>query len=87
MIVQGLEFDKTCSACPEQYDVYKDGKQVAYLRLRHGTFTVRCPDVGGKIVYTSCPEGDGLFEDHERDEFLDAAATEINEWLKCQPTT
>lgn len=35
----GLEI-KGGGACPEQYDVFKDGQQVAYYRLRHGEFTV-----------------------------------------------
>ena len=31
MFYQGLEFKLTCSACPEQYDVYLDNKQVGYV--------------------------------------------------------
>ena len=41
----------TCSACPEQYDVYKGANQVGYLRLRHGSFRAEYPDCGGKEVY------------------------------------
>ena len=37
--VKGLIFDKTTDCCPEQYDVYKTGKQIAYVRLRHGLLT------------------------------------------------
>lgn len=44
-------FNKTCEAWPEQYDVYKDGKQIAYIRLRLGNLTVRVPDVDGKLIY------------------------------------
>ena len=32
--------EMTCFACPEQYDVFLDGEQVGYLRLKHGVF--RC---------------------------------------------
>ena len=40
MIIKGLNFKKTCDACPEQYDVFKDEKQVGYVRLRWGNLTV-----------------------------------------------
>ncbi len=44
-------FYKTCEAWPEQYDVYKDGKQIAYIRLRLENLTVRVPDVDGELIY------------------------------------
>ena len=49
--IKGYLFHKTCEAWPEQYDVYKGKKQVAYIRLRMGRLTVRVPDVSGKVVY------------------------------------
>lgn len=40
-----LKFVKTCSACPEQYDVFdSDGNEVGYVRLRHGFFRVASAD-------------------------------------------
>ena len=42
-----LKLVLTCGACPEQYDAFDGERQVGYLRLRHGHFTVTCPDVGG----------------------------------------
>lgn len=44
-------FHKTCEAWPEQYDVYRGSKQVAYIRLRMGRLSVSVPDVGGEVVY------------------------------------
>ena len=38
-----LKFEETSSACPEQYDVFKGGKQVGYIRLRHGVLSCRYP--------------------------------------------
>lgn len=71
----------TCDLCPEQYDaVNKDGKTIGYLRLRHGYFTVECPDVGGKVVYDGYPDGDGCFEEYERDAFLESAKEAIAEY-------
>lgn len=43
--IMGLTFHKTCDMCPEQYDVYKGKKYVAYIRLRSGWLRVY-PDVG-----------------------------------------
>ena len=68
--------------CPEQYDVLKDGKQVGYLRLRHGTFRVTYPDVGGEILYVSYPEGDGAFNSDERDFYLCEAVKAIRRRLE-----
>jgi len=31
-----LTLNKTCGACPEQYDVFLEGENVGYMRLRHG---------------------------------------------------
>ena len=44
-------FHKTCDAFPEQYDVYKGGKQVAYVRLRHGYLRVDVPECSGETIY------------------------------------
>jgi hypothetical protein len=49
--INGYLFNMTCMACPEQYDVYKNGKQVAYVRLRWGHLRVDAPDVGGESIY------------------------------------
>ena len=38
--------------CPEEYYVFdEDGKQVAYVHLRYGYLTAKCPDVGGVPIY------------------------------------
>lgn len=69
---------KTCAACPEQYDAfYKFRDKIAYLRLRYGAFTVECPDVGGELIYSVCPKGDGVFDAEERDGYLDDAKAAI----------
>lgn len=79
-----IRLDQTCGACPEQYDAYDPaGKQVGYLRLRHGWFTVDMPDVGGVQVYSAQPDGDGMFTDEERDGYLRAAREKIAETLNA----
>ena len=76
-----IDLIETCSACPEQYDAKLNGGTVGYLRLRHGKFTVECPDVGGTLVYQASPEGDGVFELEERQYYLTKAKFAIIEWV------
>lgn len=72
---------KTCEVCPEQYDVLDaDGNIIAYMRLRHGYFTVTCPDVGGTVVYSAYTEGDGCFLDEERAFHIGAAKQAIENY-------
>lgn len=73
----GLELKMTCGACPEQYDVFKDGKQVAYYRLRHGEFRVDYPECGGETIYEAEPSGDGIFEDNERLVYLSKTMRQV----------
>lgn len=69
---RGVELQLTCSACPEQYDAFIGTEQVGYFRLRHGEFRVDAGDCGGPTVYEAQPEGDGIFDDEERQQFLNA---------------
>lgn len=81
VLIHGYYLQQTCSACPEQYDVYdQKDQQVAYFRLRHGNFTVSVPDYGGDIVYEAQPEGDGLFMRHERVKYLTEAILAVQEY-------
>lgn len=76
-LAEKIELVKTCGACPEQYDAFIDGEKVGYLRLRHGYFTVYYPDVGGELIYSAEPKGDGMFEFEEREGYLAAARLAI----------
>lgn len=80
--IKGYDLKLTCVACPEQYDVFLNGTQVGYLRLRHGRFRADFPDCGGETVYSAYPNGDGIFEDSERDYHLNAAIEAIDVKLK-----
>ncbi|HTE22621.1 MAG TPA: hypothetical protein VK674_06295 [Candidatus Limnocylindria bacterium] len=65
---------QTSPVSPEQYDAFDEaGNRVGYLRLRHGCFRVEVPDVGGKGVYDAHPKGDGMFQQDEREYFLQKA--------------
>lgn len=83
--IKDLTFKQTCSACPEQYDVFdKDDKQVAYIRLRWGSLYVECPDVGGETVYEASI-GDGFAgcfrSENERRMHLYRIAAAVKEWM------
>jgi len=81
-VSEPLRLVQTCGACPEQYDVFDGDQQVGYIRLRHGTMRVDCPDAGGDTVYTANPKGDGIFEDDERDYYLRFAVDAIQRWMR-----
>lgn len=85
MVKIKLKFVRTCSACPEQYDVYHpEGYVVGYVRLRHGILTCTYPDVGGEELFTydfDCALGEFDNEDH-RKMFLRFCADNIRYRLK-----
>lgn len=68
-----LELKLTCAAMPEQYEAFLDGRQVGYLRLRHGTFRAHYPDHIGSPVYITKTLGDGIFDDSEREDQIRTA--------------
>lgn len=81
MIIQKLNFVETCGACPEQYDVFKGGRQVGYVHLRRGTVTCYFPDCRGDTIYSHSfdDEWKGFFEDpDERETYLNRIATAIH---------
>lgn len=78
--MKDYKLSETCSACPEQYDVFLDGVRVAYFRLRHGIFTVDVPDAGGETIYTAYPNGDGIFEAAERDYYIHNALGAVEKY-------
>ena len=85
MIINDLDFKQTCGACPEQYDVFKDEKQVGYVRLRWGNLSCCYPDHEGDEIYAeSFDDGwKGCFDDdNERNKYLLIIANELNNYLE-----
>ena len=85
MIIEVLDFKKTCDACPEQYDVFKGDKLVGYVRLRWGVLSCRYPDYEGDEIYSeSFDDGwQGEFEDdNERNKYLIIIAKELNNYME-----
>lgn len=85
LMVLGYRLVCTCGACPEQYDVFEDDKQVGYLRLRHGRFTVDVPDAGDEQIYEAFPRGDGIFDSDERNRYLEEACRAIRKHYQEKP--
>lgn len=79
-VINGLEFTLTSLGCPEQYDIFKDGKQVGYFRLRHGWLSVWSPGVFDNLLF-ECDYGDALcgqLKDKDRARYLKIVAHVIN---------
>ena len=77
-----IKLERTCFACPEQYDATdEEGNQVGYLRLRHGRFSVSCPNALDLEVYSAYPKGEGIFENDEREYYLKWAVFHIQKWI------
>lgn len=81
--IDGLTFVMTCSAYPEQYDVFQGAEQVGYVRLRHGDiFAVTPNEWGTEVYHARYRNGDGYFEDDiDRMEHLTEIAEKLNERL------
>lgn len=81
VMIHGYRLLQISGACPEQYDVFDAlGQQVAYFRLRHGSFRVDVPDCGGETIYTANPKGDGRFYEDERAKYLTEAVLAVQEY-------
>lgn len=83
--IDEFELEQTCSAFPEAYDVYLNEKLVGDLRLRHGYFSCHL-SVDGEEIYNAVPEGQGEFEDNERQHHLSNAICAIRDRLKVSRT-
>lgn len=85
MIIEGLDFKKTCDACPEQYDVFKGDKMVGYVRLRWGVLSCSYPNYLGEEIYSKSFDDawQGEFDDdNERNKYLIIIAKEINKYME-----
>lgn len=75
--MDGYRLECTCDQYPEQYDVFKGDVQVAYFRVRHGTFWVRMPTSQNDVIFVCYPKGQGAFEESEREHYLKMALSEV----------
>jgi hypothetical protein len=76
--ILGCKLVLTCTACPEQYDVFLEGEEIGYLRLRHGIFSAHYPNSDGEEIYCVTTKGDGCFYDNsERRRELEFAVSAL----------
>jgi|GEM_PF-3046290 len=84
---EGLELIQTCSSCPEQYDVKKEGQMCGYIRLRSGRYTVEWPEVMKGMLHYDVLEGNkDSFDEDERETYLTKALIFILRKLKANET-
>ena len=76
------QFNEITEACPQQFDVFnlRDNKLAAYVRIRHGVFTVRCPYCGGEEVLSMNVRGDGRLDMEEQEMVLTQAVLAIDHY-------
>jgi len=72
-----LLLKKTCSACPEQYDVFLGEEQIGYFQLKHGLFNAKYPNSMGSSVYSCYTRVDRSLKEEERDKILTEACKAI----------
>ena len=75
-----IELKRVCSAFPEAYEAYVDKKEVAYIRLRWGFFSIYC---GPKRIFIEqLKDMQGIFfTQEERNAYLSKAKKEITKYL------
>jgi hypothetical protein len=87
LTINGYKLICTSCGCPEQYEVFKDDKQVGYLRLRGGVFRIDYPDIDGFKLYEKIFDGElykGNFEDEERAYYLSLAIYFIESMIRIE---
>ncbi|KRA41681.1 hypothetical protein [Devosia sp. Root635] len=68
--VSGLRMERTCSAAPEQYEIFRGDDAAGYIRVRWSRFTVDYPSAGDEILFDGSTDGFAAFTDSERDSYL-----------------
>jgi len=85
--IDEFTFIRTCSACPEQYDVFLGGKQqVGYVRLRWSQLRADYPTAGEETVYNAIIDSSSHFRgcfksEEQRIYYLSEIAKVIREKL------
>jgi hypothetical protein len=70
---------------PEEYEALLNGKQIGYLRLQDGHFTVKYGVSSGTLVWESFPEGNNEFTAQERPLYLKIAKQKLFDYNNKQP--
>lgn len=83
-IINELEFRRTGFMCPEQYEVFRNNVQVAYIRLRWGHLSVTYLDYNGDLIFEHKFKDNlrGAFPTGEREKWLEVIAEKIVEYIQ-----
>ena len=73
ILARHIKLHKISDWMPEQYTALYRGINVGFLHLRSHLFTVTFPDSNGSVIFSARTDGDGSFEDRERERFLEEA--------------
>lgn len=79
------EWRQTCFACPEQYDLYRGGTYVGYVRYRHGMLTAQAYDETNDTrprIYTAevSREDDGILTSEQREFYFPRIEHALYTW-------
>ena len=82
-----LRFEKTCEACPEQYDVFDGDENVGYVRLRWGWVSAEVPGAyEDKLVFSEQIDKEGFqgefSDENQRKYYLALIEIAIRKWIK-----
>lgn len=77
-----FKLEKTCGACPEQYNVFYGEEYVGFLHLRNGLYSICDPN--DNVITVMYPNGDGIFESEERDKYIQLGLLNIVENLSSE---
>ena len=78
------KYEKTCNACPAQWDIYLEDGRYIYVRYRWGTLSLTLSDSpenvfdNGEVIF--CESLEGPFDGYMSDEELQEITKDILEW-------
>lgn len=75
--------ERVSSFAPEQWTFFHRGKEVAFLRLRHGSLTVECND-GSTVLEADLYGAPNFSDDEQRRHYLTLAAEKFSETLAME---
>lgn len=79
--IKGYELSLVCSGFPEAYDVFKNGKNVAYIRLRHFCLSLEAGDGYPIFAFDMMGTAVNFNTDNERDYYLHACIEGLDRYL------
>jgi hypothetical protein len=83
--IEDITIERRSISNPEEYEALLNGKQIGYLRLQDGHFTVKYGMPSGTLIWESFPEGKDALTEHERPLYLKIAQQKLFDHINKQP--